>query len=152
MIELETERGGVIDEDSPLRNKFFIDPEVLAYCRSNSLFLPRGEEESVDEASIRIEKEKLKTKQGIWNSWGIYFIIIPTILILMLSLMGVSYSPTKGLILPPILGGDPLTPLLTVNNVADMVEGKAVFVKFMAPWYKLYIQFLMFFLKSCLPC
>lgn len=132
LIELEEERGGEIDSDSPLRNKYFIDPDVLAYCRANSLFVSRQAEETLSEASERIENVKAQSKDG--GGWGIWMIVIvPTVLILLLSFMGVSYG-SQGLILPPFLGGELASPLLTVDNVDEITAGKTVFVKFMAPW------------------
>mmetsp|Transcript_6467 Transcript_6467/g.7851 ORF Transcript_6467/g.7851 Transcript_6467/m.7851 type:complete len:521 (-) Transcript_6467:90-1652(-) len=127
LIDLEEIHNGVVDEDSPLRNGFLIDSEVLGYCRSHHLFRPKSDED--------IEMPTpTNSSGGMFGGWGKWLIILPTVLALALAMLGVSYSPSSGLVLPPMLGGAPLTPLLTMDNVEELTSGKVTFVKFMAPW------------------
>lgn len=134
LAELELLRQGTIDEDSPLRNPMLIDPEVLGYCRSAGLYKPVDEQSDEYQSEETIRRERARSEAGFLGGWGKWFIGMLTLTVILLALLGVSYSPTTGLVIPPILGGELPSPLITIDNVEELTSGKTVFVKFMAPW------------------
>jgi len=125
------------DEESPLRARALVDPQVLGYCRTNRLFGAGWDPEmSAAEDAAQAAQALAEATDGEFTiGWMKWLIIGPLVLVFATIAVGLTTSPSGAFRLPAFMGGSGgAAPLLTEANFDELTEGKVVFVKMFAPW------------------